>query len=180
MKVTTTSNGTKPAIVKRPRNSVPLAAENSKEAKRMAAAIMEVLAGARSPQQAADALSMSLPRYYQVETRALHALLGACEAKPKGRQPNPMTEIAQLQRENERLQREVSRQQSLARLAQRTIGLSPPTPQPAKVKGKKSRRRKPTARALTLAARLKQDAATETPSDNALSPVSPSDPQSTA
>jgi hypothetical protein len=176
----TTSNGVKPTQLKRARNSVPLAAESSREAKRLAAAIMEVLAGARTPQQAADALQISLPRYYQVETRALKALLGACEAQPKGRQANPAKEVADLQRENERLRREVSRQQSLARLAQRTIGLSPPAPPPAKVKGKKSRQRKPATRALTLAARLQQEAATEAPSDNGLSPVAAGAPQSTA
>ena len=37
------------------------------EAKRMATAILEVLAGARAPTEAATALSLSVPRYYQVE-----------------------------------------------------------------------------------------------------------------
>lgn len=176
----TANNGVKPTQDKQARNGVPLAAGSSKEAKRMAAAIMEVLAGARTPQQAADALQISLPRYYQVETRGLKALLAACESQPKGRQANPAKEVADLQRENEHLRREVGRQQSLARLAQRTIGLSPPAPPPAKLKGKKSRQRKPTARALTVAARLKQEAATEAPSDNSLSPAAAGDPPRTA
>lgn len=156
----TTSNGVKPA--KRARNSVPLAASSSKEAKKLAAAILEVLAGARTPQQAAEALQLSLPRYYQIEARGLQALLVACEAKPKGRQPDPRREAAVLQRENERLQRELTRQQSLARLAQRSIGLAPPAPSPAKVNGKKGRKRRPAVRALTLSARLREEAA-ETP-----------------
>jgi hypothetical protein len=163
-----TSNGVKQPIVKRARNSVPLAVENSKEAKRWVVAILEVLGGTRTPQQASDALGMSLPRYYQVEARALQALLGACEPKPRGRQPDPGKEIAQLQRENERLQRELSRQQSLARMA-RSIGLPAPAPTTAKANGKKSRKRKPATRALTLAARLQQETATETPSDNTMS-----------
>jgi hypothetical protein len=175
----TTSNGVKPPIAKRARNSVPLAAENSKEAKRLAAAILEVLAGARTPQQAAEALQMSLPRYYQVESRGLRALLASCEAKPKGRQPNPAKEVADLQRENQRLQRELSRQQSLARM-QRSLGLPPPAPPAVKANGKKTRKRKPATRALTLAARLKQEAATEAPSDNGLSPAASSDPSRTA
>jgi hypothetical protein len=156
MIATTTGNGVKPPIVKRARHTVPLAVDKSREAKRLAAAILEVLAGSRTPQQAADALGMSLSRYYQVEARALQALLTACEAKPKGRQPDPHREIAEIQRENERLRREVSRQQSLARM-QRSLGLPPPAP-PPKVNGKKARRRKPAMRALNLAARLQQEA----------------------
>jgi hypothetical protein len=134
-----------------------LAGENSKEARRLAAAILEVLAGARTPQQAAEALGMSLPRYYQIESRGLRGLLRACEARPKGRQPNPARELADLQRENQRLQRELSRAQSLARMAQRSLGLPPPAASPP-VQGKKGRKRKPAVRALTLAARLKLEA----------------------
>jgi hypothetical protein len=174
MTATTTSNGVKPPIAKRARNSVPLAAENSKEAKRLAAAILEVLAGVRTPQQAADALQISLPRYYQVESRGLRAMLESCEAKPKGRQPNPAKEVADLQRENQRLQRELRRQQSLARM-QRSLGLPPPPPSAPKANGKKTRKRNPATRALTLAARLQQEAATETPRDNGMTPAASSE-----
>ena len=45
------------AFVKRPRNTVPIAPQASKEAKRLAAVILEVLAGLRTLPQAADALS---------------------------------------------------------------------------------------------------------------------------
>lgn len=171
MIATPTSNGPRPPIVKRARCSVPLASDKSREAKRLAAAILEVLAGSRTPQQAADAVGISLPRYYQIESRALQALLSACEAKPKGRQPDPRREIVDLQRENGRLQRELSRQQSLARM-QRSLGLPPPAPPSAKVNGKKTRRRKPAMRALHLAARLQQEASQdEAPSDNGLPPT---------
>ena len=169
--MTAPSNGVKPPIVKRPRHSVPLAAANSKEAKRLVAAILDVLAGARTPQQATEALGMSLPRYYQVEARALQALLAACEPRPRGPQPDPRKEVSQLQRDNERLQHELNRQQSLTRLAQRSLGWQPPAPAAAKANGKKSRQRKPARRALTLAARLQQEATTAAPSDNASSPV---------
>jgi hypothetical protein len=165
MMAATTSNGVKPPRVKR--NSVPLAMENSKEAKRLAAAILEVLAGVRTPQQAAEALGLSLPRYYQIEARGLRGLLKECETKPKGRQPNPAKELSDLQRENQRLQRELARQQSLARMAQRSIGLPPPAPPPIKAKGKKSRKRKPAARALTLAARLQQETSAAAPAEGA-------------
>ncbi len=127
--------------------------------KRQAAAILEVLAGARTPTEAATALAVSLPRYYQLESRALAGLVAACVPKPKGRVKSSVSEVASLRQQNERLQREVTRQQTLLRAAQRTVGLSSPAPLPVKSAGKK-RRRRPTARALGVAQRLQADAAT--------------------
>lgn len=172
MSATTMPESVPKTINKRPRNSVPLAPGLSKEAKRLAAVILEVFAGLRTPPQAAEALAMSLARYYQVEARAVQGLLEACEPRPKGRQPNPEREMTAIQRENERLRRDLGRQQSLVRVAQRTIGLSPPPPPKttAKTSGKKSRKRKPVVRALSLATRLQQEATTtEAASDNGVS-----------
>jgi len=120
-----------------------------REAQRLAAVILEVLAGVRSPPQAAQAVSVSLPRYYQLENRALCGLVAACEPRRQGRQRGPQHEAAALTKENERLRQELARQQTLVRLAQRTVGLSPPA---ANAKGK--RKRKPVVRALGVAARL--------------------------
>lgn len=130
--------------------------------KRQAAAILEVLAGARTPTEAATVLAVSLPRYYQLESRALEGLMAACVPKPKGRVRSPVSEIATLRRKHERLQGELTRHQTLLRAAQRTVGLPPPAPPPAKTAGKK-RRRRPTARALGVARRLQADAAANTP-----------------
>ena len=55
--------------------------------RRLAAVILDVLAGSRTPPQAAEALGVSLPRYYQLEARALGGLVAACESRPRGRQP---------------------------------------------------------------------------------------------
>ena len=130
----------------------------SGQAKRVAAAILEVLAGGRTPQQAAEALSMSLPRYYLLESRAVHAIVLACEVRSLGRGPSPESALASLRRECEQLRREVGRQQTLVRAAQRTIGLSPPAPDARPERsGKKRRRRRPTARALKAAARLTEE-----------------------
>ena len=148
------------AVVKRARNTVPIAPETSKDATRLAAVVLEVLAGVRTPPQAATAIGLSQAGYYQLEARALRGLLEACVPKPKGRQPNPAGDLAQLQRQNERLQRDLVRQQSLVRVTQRSIGLSPPPAAPPKTAaGKKTRKRKPVVRALSLAKRLKQEAA---------------------
>jgi hypothetical protein len=127
-------------------------------AKRLAATILEVLAGVRTPTEAATILAISLPRYYQWESRALEGLVAACVPKPKGRVRSPASEIATLQRKYERALRDVARLQTLLRAAQRTVGLPPPAPPPSKTAGKK-RRRRPTARALGVAQRLQADAA---------------------
>jgi hypothetical protein len=47
-------------------------------------AILEVLAGLRTPAEAAQSLQISLPRYYVLETRALEGLVAGCEPKPLG------------------------------------------------------------------------------------------------
>jgi hypothetical protein len=164
------------SAAKRPRNRVPLAPGSTRDAKRLAAAILEVFAGLRTPEQAAEALGMSLARYYQVEARAMLGMLEACEPKPRGRQADPAREITSIRRENERLRRDLGRQQALVRVAQRTIGLNPPAPpKPApKSSGKKSRKRKPVVRALTMAARLQQEAtAVEPPHDSGVSSPTP-------
>ena len=130
----------------------------SREAKRLAAAILEVLSGVRLPSEAAKAISLSVPRYYTLELRALRGLLRACEPRKKGRTKSSASIIRELRQENEKLKRECARYAALVRAAQRTIGLNQPKPEVTNAKGKPRRRRKPTVRALKVAARL-----TETP-----------------
>jgi len=149
----------------------------SRDARQRAAVILEVLAGARTPTQAAQALSLSLPRYYQLENVAVQGLVAACEPIPKGRVRSADTQLAALHKQQQRLQRELARQQALVRLTQRTLGLAAPAPAPAGktsaragAKGRKPRR--PVARALRGAARLRQEA-------DGL-PVSPAAPASVA
>lgn len=154
------TSSTKPKRTVKMLGGAELGKDCSAAAKRLAAAVLEVLAGARTPAQAAEALSLSVPRYYQVETRALQGLLAACESRPKGRQPNSDGEVNTLRQENQRLQREVSRQQALVRAAQRSVGLAPPAPTPKSKSGKKTRKRR-VARALTVAARLQKDSSKE-------------------
>ena len=133
-----------------------LAAERSREAKQRAAAILEVLAGLRTPEQAAQALSLGVPRYYQLESQALAGLVAACEPVPRGRGRRLEDEVARLQQQCQRLERELARQQALVRLAQRSVGLAAaPAAAPAKP-GTKKRRRKPAVRALAVARRLQE------------------------
>jgi hypothetical protein len=138
-----------------------LGQDQSRDAQRLAAVILEVLAGARTPVQAAAALSVSVPRYYQLETRALRGLVESCSARPKGPGPRPDRELNKLRRQHECLQRELTRQQSLVRLAQRAIGLTPPAPPPKPAPGKK-RKRRPVVRALAAAAHLQEQSTAST------------------
>ena len=62
--------------------------QRSRDAKQRAAAILEVLAGGRTPTQAAQALGVSLGRYYLLEDNALAALVAACEPQPRGPSPD--------------------------------------------------------------------------------------------
>ena len=126
----------------------------SREAQRQAALILEVLAGMRTPAQAAEALAVSVPRYYQLEGRALGGLVSACEPCPQGRARSPDHELAVLKRQHERLQRELIRQQTLVRIAQRNFGLTAPVPTPKN--GAQKRRRLPAVRALGAAAHLQE------------------------
>jgi hypothetical protein len=142
----------------------------SRDAQRLAAAILEVLAGVRTPTEAAAAVSLSVPRYYLWEQRALEGLVRACEPRPKGQVVSQRHQIAVLEKEVLRLRQDCARQQALVRASQRTIGLAP-SPQAATkasakpggkaagktasgAVGKAKRKRRPVARALKAAAAL--------------------------
>lgn len=145
------------------------------EARRLAAVILEVLAGVQTPTSAALALGIRLPRYYFLEQRALGGLVSACEPRHKGRVVGSDRQIARLERELAVCRRELGRQQALARAAQRVLGLKattvatgkpgvpgkgqPASAGPPKDGGgaKKSRQRKPVVRALRAARVLKTD-----------------------
>jgi hypothetical protein len=131
----------------------------TQESKRLAAAILEVLAGVRTPTAAAAALGISVPRYYQLEQRAVGGLVSACEPRPLGPKMSVERKVAALEKELRRWQQECARQQALVRTAQRAIGLTaPPAPKlPEKAAGEKSRRRRPMVRALRAAAALRSD-----------------------
>lgn len=138
----------------------PAIAPGSSEARKLAAAILEVLGGIRLPADAAKALNVSLPRYYQLEVRALSGLLSACEPRQKGRVRSVENELDTLRKELDRSQRETARYSALARIAQRTVGLS--APQALKREPGKRRTKKPSVRALRAVNVLKSVSSGET------------------
>lgn len=132
----------------------PEIAGGSREARRIAALVLEVLAGAIKPAEAAAALGMNLPRYYHVEKRALQGLLEACEPGSPGRRENAeKRDVAALEKKVRELERDVCRYQTLARAAQRTLGI----PERRAEKAGKGKRRRPTVRALKIVRQLKRE-----------------------
>jgi hypothetical protein len=129
--------------------------EASAEARRLAAAIVEVLAGFRTTTEAAQGLGVSVARYYQMEVRALDGLVRACEPRRGRRAGN---DLALLQRECERLRHECARQQALMRATRRTVGLADTAAAPPS-EPRLKRRRRPTARALKVVRELRTEAA---------------------
>jgi len=146
------SNGKKKAAKAKPVASA--------QARRSACAVLQVMAGERTPADAATALAISTPAYYLLESRALDGLVKACEPRLKrGRVRTAESEIAQLKKQCARLEREVVRYQALARASQRSAGVpapKKPAKKTGKVKGK--RKRKPSVRALKMAKRLQPEA----------------------
>lgn len=144
----------------------------SQEARRTAAAILEVLGGLRTPSEAAGALSVSVPRYYALEQRAVANLVAGCEPYLRGPAKSPQQQIAELEREVQRLRQQCDRQRALARAVHRTVGLATPAPEKDTGAGKakrpsssasekKRRTRRPTVRALKAAHRLRNTPAEE-------------------
>jgi hypothetical protein len=151
----------------------------SSEANRIAVAILEVLAGTRSPAEAAAALKVSLPRYYILERRALEGMVATCEPKPLGKQQSPETRIASLEKELQQARRECTRQQALVRVAQRSVGLPATETRKGKTSSKRDRqgrkKRRPAVRALKAASRLRSRIASARASE--VQPTAPSEPE---
>lgn len=150
----------------RPRPTGPRALQGSPEARRAAFVLLRTLSGVSGPQESAEALGVALPRYYQLETRALQAMVSALEPRARGRQPDGKKELERLQAEAQRLRRELSRYQALNRAAQRALGLaSKPEVGRAQSAAKRVRRRRQRSRGERVAEVLKASA--ETPSGTA-------------
>jgi hypothetical protein len=96
----------------------------SDAARRLAALVLESWCGVRTTQSASDAIGVALPRFYQLEARALQALVAALEPRPRGRQLTAESELGKLKLEKQRLVREVERYQSLYRISQRALGVT--------------------------------------------------------
>jgi hypothetical protein len=162
-KTVKTKAASKPAVKRTLRS-----AATPSEAQRLAATILEVLAGMRSPPEASQTLSISLPRYYQLEARALEGLVAALAPRPLGKQPSLENRVKLLEKQLAAAHRQCARQEALVRVTQRTLGLVIATPAKSGVErdplGRKKRR--PVVRALKAARSLQTQADAHDPSED--------------
>lgn len=148
-KTTKSKSDSKPAVKRTARP-----ARTPSEAQRLAATILEVLAGMRSPPNASQALSISLPRYYQLEARALEGLVAALAPRPLGKQPSLENRVKLLEKQLAAAHRQCARQEALVRVTQRTLGLATASPakSPAPERDPLGRKKRcPAVRALKAA-----------------------------
>ena len=144
-------------VVERRRRGMPVP-RGGGVASRVAACVLEVLAGVRTPAEAAGELAVSLPRYYQLEQRALQGLVRGCEPPPRGRVASPEGELARLRRDNERLTRV-----SAAAGAGAAGAAGGRAGEPGAEAGQGGRGRRPEAAAATERARSRGGAASTAP-----------------
>jgi hypothetical protein len=167
----------------RPKGSVtskpPPEVAASSQARRIAAVLLEVLAGLRATGSAAKELGITPMRFYQIEERAIGGLISACEPRPSGLQPErrDALELASLREQVRRQTQELNQARSVLRTTRRQLGVAT-APEPIAVKpgtrkdGKptKAKVRRPTVRALTMVRRLmKADATAAAASGSAAS-----------
>jgi len=138
----------------------PKPLEGSAQARRVAVVLLEVLSGAKGPQEGSENLGISLNRYYQLEARGLQGLISALEPLPRGKVQTPQRKLELAESETRRLKRELSRHQALLRAAQRSLGLkiagrNKLASGTDKKTGKKRRRRATTARGAKVIATLR-------------------------
>lgn len=153
---------------RRRRNPCPELSTPGPDARKRAAVVLEVMGGLSSPSSAAEAVGISLPRYYALEKKALEGLVAACApSQHKGRRASPVREVEKLRERVKLLEREAARNLAMLRAAQRAVGLTAPAAKNVKEspKGKSGkRRRKPVVRALVVAESLRGASPAEPPS----------------
>lgn len=136
----------------------PKSVRGSEAARRLAALMLEAWSGVRTTQSASEAMGVAVTRFYQLEARGLDALVAAFEPRPRGRRRTPEGELAKVQREKQRLQRDLERFQSLYRALQRSLGVAVAKPagkaENATSGGKRRRGPRRKARGQTVAAVL--------------------------
>jgi len=143
-------------------------AQVTPEARKHAACVLEVLAGLRTPEQAAEALSISLPTYYNLESRAMRGLIHGCTPTPPGRTMVLLKQVRGLEVKCAGLEKQLGRYQALLRNAQRGL-LPPPVDVKAKTGVGRKRKHKPVVRALRTIEVLQREPPAAEPVDSAAS-----------
>ncbi len=146
----------------------PKSLQGSAAAKRIFALMLEVLSGIRSTMDAADGMGVALVRYYQLETRALQAMLEALEPRPRGRKAKTESEWkAEFAREKKQLNGEIARYKTLYRSLRRVAGVTAPTKKTGGKNGTRIRRLRKKGRGeRVVAALLEQSVGSNDPVHN--------------
>ncbi len=113
----------------------------SEQARKHTAHLLQSLSGACGPLEAARSMGVALARYYQLEARALQAVLGAMEPRARGRKETAESLAHKERAERKRLERELHRYQALYRTLQKSLGVSPSASAAADERGGKKKRR---------------------------------------
>lgn len=140
----------------------------SDAARRAAVAVLQVMAGELRPSEASARLSLSVNRYYQLEARALVAMVEALEPRPRGRRGGRDAELVRLRKAKVRAEQDATRFQALLRISQRALALSAPTLSTGGAKGAKAaatarKARRPRVRARRLIVSLSDAGVTMAP-----------------
>lgn len=110
------------------------------KARKQAAEILAVLSGEKTTVEASREMEVSLPRYYQLEARAVEGLVRAMEPRDRGRRKTPEDLVRAERKEKEKLLREVARLSALLRAAHRSLGVKPSAGPGTKREGRKTHR----------------------------------------
>jgi len=164
------ANGSASTVPRKVHRGMAVHAEGtSVPARRSAASVLEVLAGLRTPAQAARELSLSLPSYYKLESRALGGLVQGCDKPLWVRRSSADQQLARLQKQCRRLEQDLHRYQALARVARKAAGLSP-AERPEKRDARGRRQRRPSVRAVKAVRALRRVAVDESGAASASDP----------
>jgi hypothetical protein len=129
------------------------AVAGSERARQLAGAVLEVISGLETPLSVCRAIGVSVNRYYQLEAKALAAIVAAMEPLPRGRVRDERAEVEALRRAKAQAERQAARNLALYRTAQKALGLAKRPPPAGDSKPRRRRRVRP--RASTLLESLK-------------------------
>lgn len=94
--------------------------ESDEAAKKRVWTLLQVLSGQMGVSEAAKSAQISLPRYYQLERKAIEAMLLAMS--PTAGRGQPLERLERLQERSQALEQENARQRQLLRMAKRLWG----------------------------------------------------------
>lgn len=122
-------------------------AKADEQMRREAACVLEVLAGLRSPEEAAKVIGVSVPTYYNLEAKALKGLLHGCRTESPGRRMALEKRVAEAEQRAAELERQLRRYRSVLRNARRAAQILGDSDESQETGSESGSRRTPRVRA---------------------------------